>query len=134
MIKKELIKTETPYYHIIFTYMIGRNWTTFDFTCNESEIEEVIKYVSILNKLNPLENYTNIYFAEYPEYYPGEYIGISEEEYKIFLDLLYYKGYDDKIKCEIHECMISEFEDSSTLFFGVTINYYENEFKYNVKF
>lgn len=58
MIKLIPIKNQTPYYHVIFNYMIGdaNGNTTYDFICNESEIEKVVKYVSILNKLKPLKD------------------------------------------------------------------------------
>lgn len=59
MIKLIPIKNQTPYYHVIFNYMIGdaNGNTTYDFICNESEIEKVVKYVSILNKLKPLKDH-----------------------------------------------------------------------------
>lgn len=39
------IENETPYYHVIFSYMIGdaNGNTTYDFICNESEIERLNK-------------------------------------------------------------------------------------------
>lgn len=79
----KLIPIENEDHHVIFNYMIGDadGNTTYDFTCNESEIEEVVKYVSILNKLKPLKDHWGIYFDNYKKEYPGEYIGLSEEQY-----------------------------------------------------
>lgn len=136
MIKLIPIENEDPYYHVIFNYMIGdaNGNTTYDFTCNESEIEEVVKYVSILNKLKPLQDHWGIYFDDYCGIgYPGEYIGLSEEEYNTFIELLSYDG-DDAIKIEIYKHLRSETEYSFLVFQGVEIYYYdENNTKYKVE-
>ena len=106
--------------------------TTYDFTCNESEIEEVVKYVSILNKLKPLKDHWGI-FDNYKKEYPGEYIGLSEEEYNIFTELSCYDG-NDAIKVEICDCLRSETEYSFLVFQGVEIYYYnKNNTKYKVE-
>lgn len=72
MIKLIPIENEDPYYHVIFNYMIGDadGNTTYDFTCDESEIEEVVKYVSILNKLKPLKDHWGICFDNYKRSIP----------------------------------------------------------------
>lgn len=129
------IENETPYYHVIFNYMIGdaNGNTTYDFICNESEIEKVVKYVSILNKLKPLKDHWGICFDNYTKEYPGEYIGLSEDEYNIFIDLLYSNDYED-IRGEISECLKSETEYSFLVFEKVDVYYYdENGIKYNVE-
>lgn len=129
------IENETPYYHVIFSYMIGdaNGNTTYDFICNESEIEKVVKYVSILNKLKPLKDHWGICFDNYTKEYPGEYIGLSEDEYNIFIDLLYSNDYED-IRGEISECLKSETEYSFLVFEKVDVYYYdENGIKYNVE-
>lgn len=135
MIKLIPIENETPYYHVIFNYMIGdaNGNTTYDFICNESEIEKVVKYVSILNKLKPLKDHWGICFDNYTKEYPGEYIGLSEDEYNIFIDLLYSNDYED-IRGEISECLKSETEYSFLVFEKVDVYYYdENGIKYNVE-
>lgn len=136
MIKLIPIENKTPYYHVIFNYMIGDadGSTTYDFTCNESEIEEVVKYVSILNKLKPLQDHWGIYFDDYCGIgYPGGYIGLSEEEYNTFIELLSYDG-NDTVKIEIYEHLRSENEYSFLVFQGVEIYYYdENNTKYKVE-
>lgn len=135
MIKLIPIKNQTPYYHVIFNYMIGdaNGNTTYDFICNESEIEKVVKYVSILNKLKPLKDHWGICFDNYEKEYPGEYIGLSEDEYNIFIDLLYSNDYED-IRGEISECLKSETEYSFLVFEKVDVYYYdENGIKYNVE-
>lgn len=100
----------------------------------ESEIEEVVKYVSILNKLKPLQDHWGICFDDYCGIgYPGGYIGLSEEEYNTFIELLSYDG-NDTVKIEIYEHLRSENEYSFLVFQGVEIYYYdENNTKYKVE-
>lgn len=136
MIKLIPIKNQTPYYHVIFNYMIGdaNGNTTYDFTCNESEIEKVVKYVSILNKLKPLKDHWGICFDNYEKEYPGEYIGLSEVEYNVFMDLLDCEFYISKERSEIQSCLASRNEYSFLVFQGVEIYYYdENNTKYKVE-
>lgn len=136
MIKLIPIENKTPYYHVIFNYMIGDadGSTTYDFTCNESEIEKVVKYVSILNKLKPLKDHWGICFDNYEKEYPGEYIGLSEVEYNIFMDLLDCEFYISKERSEIQSCLASRNEYSFLVFQGIEIYYYdENNTKYKVE-
>lgn len=136
MIKLIPIENKTPYYHVIFNYMIGDTdgSTTYDFTCNESEIEKVVKYVSILNKLKPLKDHWGICFDNYEKEYPGEYIGLSEVEYNVFMDLLDCEFYISKERSEIQSCLASRNEYSFLVFQGVEIYYYdENNTKYKVE-
>lgn len=136
MIKLIPIENEDPYYHVIFNYMIGDadGNTTYDFTCNESEIEEVVKYVSILNKLKPLKDHWGICFDNYEKEYPGEYIGLSEVEYNVFMDLLDCEFYISKERSEIQSCLASRNEYSFLVFQGIEIYYYdENNTKYKVE-
>lgn len=130
------IKNQTPYYHVIFNYMIGdaNGNTTYDFICNESEIEKVVKYVSILNKLKPLKDHWGICFDNYEKEYPGEYIGLSEVEYNVFMDLLDCEFYISKERSEIQSCLTSRNEYSFLVFQGIEIYYYdENNTKYKVE-
>lgn len=130
------IENETPYYHVIFNYMIGdaNGNTTYDFICNESEIEKVVKYVSILNKLKPLKDHWGICFDNYEKEYPGEYIGLSEVEYNVFMDLLDCEFYISKERSEIQSCLASRNEYSFLVFQGIEIYYYdENNTKYKVE-
>ena len=65
--------------------------------------------------------------------YPGGYIGLSEEEYNTFIELLSYDG-NDTVKIEIYEHLRSENEYSFLVFQGVEIYYYdENNTKYKVE-
>lgn len=108
--------------------------TTYDFTCNESEIEKVVKYVSILNKLKPLKDHWGICFDNYEKEYPGEYIGLSEVEYNVFMDLLDCEFYISKERSEIQSCLASRNEYSFLVFQGIEIYYYdENNTKYKVE-
>lgn len=130
------IKNQTPYYHVIFNYMIGdaNGNTTYDFICNESEIEKVVKYVRILNKLKPLKDHWGICFDNYEKEYPGEYIGLSEVEYNVFMDLLDCEFYISKERSEIQSCLASRNEYSFLVFQGIEIYYYdENNTKYKVE-
>lgn len=130
------IENKTPYYHVIFNYMIGdaNGNTTYDFICNESEIEKVVKYVSILNKLKPLKDHWGICFDNYEKEYPGEYIGLSEVEYNVFMDLLDCEFYISKERSEIQSCLASRNEYSFLVFQGIEIYYYdENNTKYKVE-
>ena len=73
------------------------------------------------------------YFDNYKKEYPGEYIGLSEEEYNIFTELSCYDG-NDAIKVEICDCLRSETEYSFLVFQGVEIYYYnKNNTKYKVE-
>lgn len=136
MIELVPIVNEFPYYHVIFNYMIGDGdgETTYDFTCDDSQIEEVIKYVKILNKLKPLKGYWGICFKDYPKEYPGKYIGLSEEEYNILLDLLHPSEYDG-IKGEFCACLRDEMEYYFLVFQYIDIYYYDkNNTEFKVKF
>lgn len=136
MIELIPIVNESPYYHVIFNYMVGDGdgETTYDFTCDDSEIEEVVKYAKILNKLKPLEGYWGICFKDVPEEYPGEYIGISKEEYNIFLGLLHSRE-DIGIKGEFWDCLRDDIGYNFLVFQYIEIYYYDkNNVKFEVKF
>lgn len=128
MIKLKLIPIEEnkdPYYHIIFNYMIGdgNGNTTYDFTCSPEDIDEVIKYVSILKKLKPLKRHWGICFDNY------------SEEYKTFLHLLELEEEESTdIEFNICDCIKSRINEWSFLVFeGIEIYYYDkNNRKYQV--
>ena len=123
-----------PRYEVIFNYMIGDGdgYTTENFSCDPDKIEEVIKYVDILNRLKPLSRHWGICFSNYPEEYPGEYIGLNEEEYKILIHLINlgdeYKDEDEdsilSIENTICDCLRSQIEFSFLVFEGVEIFYH----------
>lgn len=132
MIKLVPIMNDSPYFQVKFQYMIGDadGYTSYDFNCEEKDIEEVMKYINILNKLKPLEGYWGVGFDSYPSEYPGKYIGLSEEEYEIFIDLLN-SGDDLGIKGEICECLRDRTEYSFLVFQGASVYYYDI---FNTKF
>lgn len=137
MIKLVPMKKEPPHYHVVFNYMIGDadGYTTYDFTCESTEeIEEAIKYISILNKLKPLKDHWGICFDDfYIKDYPEEYIGLSENEYNIFKSLICPNNFED-VREKISECLRSETEYSFLVFEKVDVYYYdENGIKYNVE-
>lgn len=76
-----------------------------------------------------LENW-GVGFDSYPSEYPGKYIGLSEEEYEIFIDLLN-SGDDLGIKGEICECLRDRTEYSFLVFQGASVYYYDI---FNTKF
>ena len=131
--------TNSPRYEVIFDYMIGDGdgHTTESFSCGPDKIEEVIKYVNILNKLKPLPGHWGICFDNYLEEYPGEYIGLSEEEYKIFYHLINLDDEDEDIilpiEATISDCLRARTEYSFLVFEGIEIFYYdENGRKFKV--
>lgn len=132
------IKPNYPSYYIEFNYMIGDGdgETEYGFACGKEDIEEVVKYVNILNKLEPLKGHWGICFDNYPEEYPGEYIGLSEEEYKKFIRILSLDEYDDlhnTVEENIYDCIKSSNGYHFLVFEGINIYYYdENGKKFNV--
>lgn len=122
----------TIFFIYLFIWYIQMSWYYFDF--NDSEIEKVVKYVSILNKLKPLKDHWGICFDNYEKEYPGEYIGLSEVEYNVFMDLLDCEFYISKERSEIQSCLASRNEYSFLVFQGIEIYYYdENNTKYKVE-
>lgn len=143
MIKLTLIedkpnKSNHPYYYIEFNYMIGDGdgETEYSFACGKEDIEEVAEYVNILNKVKTLKGHWGICFDDYPKEYPGEYIGLSEEEYKKFIRILSLDEYDDlhsMTEKNIHDCIKSSNDYHFLVFKGINIYYYdENGKKFNV--
>ena len=122
------IENKLPYYHVIFNYMIGDGDgnTTYDFTCDASEIEEIVKYVDIFNRLKPLKGYWGIVFDNLPREYPGEYIGVSREEYEILMHLINLENAESKIEEAIYDCIRSDIDSWNFLVFqGINIYYYD---------
>lgn len=94
MIKILPIEKQTPYFEVILHYMIGdADGDTEETIMYETEesLEEDIPYIKLLQKLNPLKGYCGICFSSYPNEYPGEYVGLTKEEYSKFINLLDYK-------------------------------------------
>jgi hypothetical protein len=92
MIKLVPIEKEPPHYHVVFNYMIGDadGYTTYDFTCESTEeIEEAIKYISILNKLKPLKDHWGICFDDFYIKDYQENILDYQKTNIIYLNLLY---------------------------------------------
>lgn len=111
----------------------GDGNTTYDFKCDASEIEEVTKYVDILNRLNPLKGHWGIILDNLPEKYPGEYIGLSEEEYNTLIYLLHLEDAETRIENALYDCIRSEEGYTFLVFKRVDIYYYdENNRKYKV--
>lgn len=57
----------------------------------KESLEEDVSYIKLLQKLKPLKGYWGIAFSDYPDVYPGKYIGLTKEEYSKFMNLLDYK-------------------------------------------
>lgn len=126
MIKLVPIINDSPYYKVIFNYMIGDadGYTSYNFTCEDEQIEEVMRYITILNKLRPLKGHWGICFEDYPNEYPGTYIGLDEKEYDVFKELLN-SGDDTGIKGKICECLRSRTEYSFLVFQNAEVCYYD---------
>lgn len=94
MIKILPIEKQTPYFKITLHYIIGDSDGDTTETLiykTEKELEEDIPYIKLLQKIKPLEGHWGIVFSNYPNEYPGEYIGLTKEEYSKFMDLLDYE-------------------------------------------
>lgn len=94
MIKILPIERQTPYFEVTLYYMIGDadgDTTETLIYKTEKELEKDIPYIRLLQKIKPLEGHWGIQFSSYPNKYPGEYIGLTKEEYSEFMDLLDYK-------------------------------------------
>lgn len=54
----------------------------------EKDLEKDVPYIMLLQKIEPLKGHLGIVFSNYPSEYPGDYIGLTKEEYSKFIDLL----------------------------------------------
>lgn len=57
----------------------------------EKDLEKDVPYIMLLQKIEPLKGHWGIVFSNYPSEYPGDYIGLTKEEYSKFIDLLNYE-------------------------------------------
>lgn len=95
MIKILPIKKQSPYFKVTLYYIIGDadgNTTETLIYKTEKELKKDIPYIKLLQKIKPLEGHWGIVFSNYPNEYPGEYIGLTKEEYSKFMDLLDYEA------------------------------------------
>lgn len=118
MIKILPIPKVEPHFVVTIGYMIGdaNGHTNEVFECSREELEEVSQYILILNKLERLKGHWGICFDNYPEEYPGEYIGLTEEEYDKFYEFINSEeGYEFGIR--------SDAEYSFLVFEGIDVTY-----------
>lgn len=139
MIELIPVKITKPHCEVTFHYTIGDDdgYTRYNFNCSLEEVEEVAKFVSILNRLQPIKYHSEIVFEDYYSGYPGEYIGVSEEEYNLFMEVLCYTRELTNMEEKINYCLRSNLvnEIAYLVFSGVDIYYYdENGNQYYVKY
>lgn len=81
------IKPITPYFKVTIHYMIGDADGNTEEVLHYSRenLEEHLPLILALNKLKPLKGRWGICFDNLPEEYPGDYIGVSEEEYALII-------------------------------------------------
>lgn len=70
--------------------------------------------------MKPLKNHLGICFSNYPSEYPGEYIGLSEAEYAMFLQIL---SYNDTPSEFFTDSLYSERETYFVVFQGIEVTY-----------
>lgn len=125
-------KKRKPCFIVSINYMIGdaNGNTTETLIVNREQLEKLESYLKILTKLKPLKGHWGICFSNYPSEYPGEYIGLNEEEYSMFLDLLD----SDKTPCEeLTDLLYTERESYWVSFTELNIEYIdENNVIYDV--
>ena len=133
MIKILPIEKQKPHFVVTIHYMIGDGDGDTEEVLSyetEEELEEVIPYIKILRKLKPLKNHWGICFSNYPSEYPGEYIGLSEAEYAMFLQILSYNDTPSKF---FTDSLYSERETYFVVFQGIEVTYIdENSSKHEV--
>lgn len=95
----------------------------------KEELEEELPLIVALNKLNNLKGYWNRIFSNYPEEYPGKYIGVSKKEYSLIIREI------NNPKTFIGNNLYSEREMYWVSFQGIDITYVdENNAEHNVKY
>ena len=131
-------KITKPHCEVTFHYTVGDDeYTRYNFNCSLEEVEEIVKFVSILNRLQSIKYHSKIVFEDYYSKYPGEYIGVSEEEYNLFMEVFCYTRDLTDMEEEINYCLRDNLLNDSTYlaFNGADIYYYdENSNKYYVKY
>lgn len=130
------IEPITPYFKVVINYMIGDANGDIEEVLHYSRerLEETLPLLLALNKLKPLKGHWGICFDNYPEEYPGEYIGVSKEEYTLILKEL--NSREDSILSEDGwgTPLYTDREGYWVVFEGVQVTYIdENNAEHQVK-
>lgn len=123
MIKILPIKKQPPHFNVTVHYLIGDADGNTEETIlyeTEEELEEDIPYIKLLQKLEPLRGHWGILFSDYSREYPGEYIGLTREEYSKFRDLLDYETTPSE---SISSALYSERDSYWVVFQDIDITY-----------
>lgn len=135
MIKILPIAPIKPYFKVTIDYMIGdadgdtQEILTYD---SEEDLEKDLPLILALNKLEPLKGHWGIVLDNYPEKYPGEYIGVSEEEYELIKRAL--RGEEDGLVADWGYVLYSERDMYFVCFEGINVTYIdENNAEHEVK-
>ena len=130
MIKILPIKPIEPTFKVTISYMIGDGdgdiieelWYT------QGELESELPLILALRKLQPLKGHWGIVFGNYPSKYPGDYIGVSKEEYDLIMGEL------EEPKSGIGDYLYSERETYWVSFQGIDVTYIdENNAEHEVE-
>lgn len=123
MIKILPIKEQSPHFEVTVHYMIGdADGDTEEAIMYETEeaLEQDIPYIKLLQKLNPLKGHWGILFSDYSKEYPGEYIGLTRDEYSKFIDLLDYENTPSE---SISSALCSERDSYWVVFQDIDVTY-----------
>ena len=106
MIKILPIETREPKFKVVINYMIGDGDgdITEELEYSREELEKELPLILALRRLKPLKGHWSVLFSNYPEDYPGEYIGVTKEEYALIMSEL------EEPESNIGNCLYSERE------------------------
>jgi hypothetical protein len=146
--KKPSTKKITPYYKLVYNYMIGdANGNTSEEIKVSVENPFIERYVTLLNKLKPLKGHWGVVFRENDLYKYMEEKQITKEDYD-FLNRLMFEEYeleedntfivekkDEKFSDGFFYGVRGETEWSFLVFEGIDLFYYdENGVKHKTYF
>lgn len=130
MIKILPIEPREPKFKVVINYMIGDadGDITEELEYSREELENELPLILALRKLQPLKDHWGIIFSNYPNKYPGDYIGVSKEEYDLIMGEL------EESKSRIGNCLYSDREIYWVVFQGIVVTYIdENNAEHEVE-
>lgn len=125
--KKGNKKKQTPYYQLIFNYMIGdsNGSTSEEMDISIEDIDIVEKFIKIISKLEPTKGYWGISLDKYRIGYHRDEGQINDEEYGFLTKVMFEYDKNDETAGYFYECVQSETEYSYLTFEGVDLYYYD---------
>lgn len=130
MIKILPIEPREPKFKVVVNYMIGDGDGDIkeELEYSREELEKELPLVLALRRLKPLKGRWAVVLDNYPEDYPGEYIGVTKEEYALIMSEL------EEPKSDIGNCLYSEREGYWVSLTGIDITYIdENNAEHEVE-